>query len=409
MYFSYACACIYLILKALVCCFSVLLPTRVNRFLLQLMRSGGVIWQQNPARAHISTSRVLKRKVNDGDVDFEPLTGGTLPRYADLATLMRLPHLPLKDLDASNIVDIGLIGIPWDGGTTNRPGARMGPRAVRDISTVIRNVNRATGVNPFSLCNCADLGDSPVNPLNVIDALKRITGFYKEVVDKEISPLSVGGDHLVSLPVLRAVAPQYSEPLGLIHFDAHSDTWDSYFGDENKFSHGTGFRRAIEEGLIDPQKTIQIGLRGALYADALDDWAVEQGVTQIDIDAFQEMGVEGVLTKVAEVVGRAPCYVSFDIDVLDPAFACGTGTPEIGGMTTREAQQLVRGLAGMDIVGGDLVEVAPAYDPTSNTALAGATILYEMLCVLTQSISSKKLVKRFKQSPGDDKSDSLPG
>lgn len=148
----------------------------------------------------------------------------------------------------------------------------MGPRAVRDISTVIRNVNRATGVNPFSLCNCADLGDSPVNPLNVIDALKRITGFYKEVVDKEISPLSVGGDHLVSLPVLRAVAPQYSEPLGLIHFDAHSDTWDSYFGDENKFSHGTGFRRAIEEGLIDPQKTIQIGLRGALYADALDDW-----------------------------------------------------------------------------------------------------------------------------------------
>ena len=149
---------------------------------------------------------------------------------------------------------------------------RMGPRAVRDISTVVRNVNRATGVNPFRLCNCADLGDAPVNPLDVQDALRRITSFYQEVIEKRIFPLSVGGDHLVSLPILRALAPRYSSPLGLIHFDAHSDMWDSYFGDENKFSHGTGFRRAIEEGLVDPHKTIQIGLRGALYVDALDDW-----------------------------------------------------------------------------------------------------------------------------------------
>lgn len=148
----------------------------------------------------------------------------------------------------------------------------MGPRAVRDMSTVVRNVNRATGVNPFALCNCADLGDSPVNPLDVLDALRRITAFYSEVAAKHIFPLTVGGDHLVSLPVLRALAPRYQAPLGLIHFDAHSDTWDSYFGDGNKYSHGTGFRRAIEEGLVDPRRTVQIGLRGALYADALDDW-----------------------------------------------------------------------------------------------------------------------------------------
>ena len=149
----------------------------------------------------------------------------------------------------------------------------MGPRAVRDISTTIRNVNRATGINPFVLCNCADLGDCPVNPLNIMDTLHRITDFYQRVIlEKKIFPLSVGGDHLVSLPVLRALAPKYDAPLGLIHIDAHSDTWDSYFGEENKYSHGTGFRRAIEEGLIDPNKTIQIGLRGALYADALDDW-----------------------------------------------------------------------------------------------------------------------------------------
>lgn len=330
-----------------------------------------------------------------GEVNFHPITGGCMPRYAGVPTMMRLPFLEIASLSNSNVVDVGIIGIPWDGGTTNRPGARMGPRALRDISTLVRNVNRSTGVNPFDLCNCADLGDSPVNPLDIMDNLENITKFFNEVVhEKDIYPLSVGGDHLVSLPILRAIAPKYPSPLGLIQIDAHSDTWDSYFGENNKYSHGTGFRRAIEEGLIDPCKTIQIGLRGALYADALDEWGIEQGITQIDIDDFYQLGVEAVKARIHEIIGDYPTYVSFDIDALDPAFACGTGTPEIGGLSSREAQRLVRGLSGINMVGGDVVEVSPSYDPTSNTALVGATILYEMLCIMTESISARKKVKR---------------
>jgi guanidinopropionase len=234
-----------------------------------------------------------------------------------------------------------------------------------------------------------------------MDALRLITEHFNKIVnERNIFPLSVGGDHLVSLPVLRAVAPKYGSndgsPLGLVHIDAHCDTWDSYFGESNKYSHGTGFRRAIEEGLIDPKRTIQIGLRGALYADALDDWGVQQGITQIDIDDYRQLGMEKVIERIHSVVGTSPAYVSFDIDVLDPAFACGTGTPEVGGINTHEAQCLIRGLSGLHLVGGDLVEISPSYDPTTNTSLAGATLLYEILCVLAESIAMKESPKKKK-------------
>jgi guanidinopropionase len=284
-------------------------------------------------------------------------------------------------------VDIGLVGIPWDGGTTNRAGARHGPRQVRDLSTMIRNVNRASGINPFSLCNCADLGDTPVNPVDVMDSMARIKTFFDRVCDAGVAPLAVGGDHLSTLPVMRALAK--NGPVGMVHFDAHTDTWDGYFGGF-KYTHGTPFRRAVEEGLLDPKRTVQIGIRGALYNDAEDTWGQEQGIRVIDIDEFHAMGIEAVMQEARRVVGDGPTYVSFDVDALDPVYAPGTGTPEIGGMTTLEAQWAVRALRGLNLVGGDVVEVSPPFDTSGNTAMVGATMLFEILCVLADSVNSRK-------------------
>lgn len=317
---------------------------------------------------------------------FAPITGTVTPRFASIATLMRLPYLTPGDPRYPD-VDIGLIGVPWDGGTTNRPGARHGPRQVRDASTMVRNINRASGINPFELCNCADLGDAPVNPVDLLDSLGRIEAFYSDICGAGIAPLSVGGDHLVTLPILRALAR--SGPVGMVHFDAHTDTWDRYFGN-NRYTHGTPFRRAIEEGLLDPARTIQIGIRGALYRDSENDWGERQGIRVIDIDAFQEMGVEAVIAEARRVVGDGPTYVTFDVDALDPVYAPGTGTPEIGGFTTLEAQRMVRGLRGLNLVGGDVVEIAPPFDPSGNTALVGATMLFEILCVLSEAVAAKK-------------------
>jgi guanidinopropionase len=317
---------------------------------------------------------------------FAPITGSVMPRYAGLATLMRLPWLGLDD-PLIKQVDIGLVGVPWDGGTTNRPGARHGPRQVRDISTMVRNVNRASGLKPFSLCNCADLGDSPVNPVDLMDSLARIEGFFDQLCAANIAPLSVGGDHLVSLPILRALAK--NGPVGMVHFDAHTDTWDRYFGDF-KYTHGTPFRRAIEEGLLDPKRTVQIGIRGALYSDAEDTWGQQQGIRVIDIDEFHRLGLDAVVAEARRVVGNGATYVSFDVDALDPVYAPGTGTPEIGGLTTLEAQHMIRGLQGLKLVGGDVVEVSPPFDPSGNTALVAATLLFEILCVLADSVSSRK-------------------
>ena len=316
---------------------------------------------------------------------FAPATGTVIPRYAGIATLMRLPYTELTD-PRIHEVDIGLIGVPWDGGTTNRPGARHGPRQVRDISTMVRNINRASGINPFSLCACADLGDTPVNPIDLVDSLNRIASFYDQVVKASIAPLSVGGDHLVTLPIMRALAKD--GPIGMVHFDAHTDTWDRYFGD-CKYTHGTPFRRAIEEGLLDPKRTVQIGIRGALYSDADNDWGARQGIRIIDIDEFQSMGVENVIKEARRVVGDGQTYVSFDVDALDPVYAPGTGTPEIGGLTTLQAQHLIRGLRGLNLIGGDVVEVSPPFDTSGNTALVAATLLFEILCVLADSLASR--------------------
>lgn len=312
---------------------------------------------------------------------FLPVTGTVLPRFAGIATFMRLPHLAL-DNDLSRLVDIALVGVPWDGGTTNRAGARHGPRQIRDLSTLARNVNRASGLNPFELCRCADMGDAPVNPVDLLDTLQRVEEFFRQLHALGMMPLAAGGDHLVTLPIMRAIASE--RPVGMVHFDAHTDTWDGYFGG-SKFTHGTPFRRAIEEGLLDPRRTVQIGIRGALYNDTENDWGIRQGVRVIDIDEYQRMGTANVIAEARRIVGDGPTYVSFDVDFLDPVYAPGTGTPEIGGATTYEAQQLVRGLQGLNLVGGDVVEVSPPFDPSGNTALVGMTMMFEILCVLAEA------------------------
>lgn len=317
--------------------------------------------------------------------DFLPITGTVMPRFAGIATFMRLPYLSLDNPEVKD-VEVGLVGVPWDGGTTNRAGARHGPRQLRDLSTLARNVNRASGINPFELCNCADLGDSPVNPVDLNATLEHVQAFFAQLHERGIIPLAAGGDHLVTLPIMRAIAKD--GPIGMVHFDAHTDTWDRYFGG-SLYTHGTPFRRAIEEGLLDPKRTVQIGIRGALYNDSENDWGVAQGVRVIDIDEYHQLGIPGVIAEARRVVGNGPTYVSFDVDFLDPVYAPGTGTPEIGGATTYEAQQLIRGLQGLNLIGGDVVEVSPPFDPLGNTALVGMTMMFEILCVLADAKSRR--------------------
>ena len=304
--------------------------------------------------------------------DFQPLDSGKVPRFAGPSTFMRLPMARPEE------VDIALIGIPFDGGTTNRTGARHGPREIRNQSSLVRRVHHVTGISPFDLQRVADCGDVPVNPLDLNETLENISRFMAAVRGAGTVPLTAGGDHLISLPILRGLARE--RPLGMIHFDAHSDTYDSFFG--SRYNHGTPFRRAIEEGLLDPKRVIQIGIRGAISDAKNYDFARAAGVRIVFIEEFEERGPQAVMEEARAIVGDRPIYVSFDIDVLDPSVAPGTGTPEIGGITSREAQKLIRWLAGLDIAGADLVEVSPPLDPTGGTALTAATLMFELLCVI---------------------------
>jgi guanidinopropionase len=314
----------------------------------------------------------------------QPISGLVMPRFGGLATFMRLPHVPLEEADG---IDIGLAGIPWDGGTTNRPGPRHGPRQIRDQSSMVRRMHQTFHIVPYDLANCADLGDCPVNPANVDDGLKRVETWYKSLIAKGIRPLSAGGDHLCSLPILRAVGEK--RPVGMIHFDAHTDLYDGYFGGF-KYTHGTPFRRAIEEGVLDPKRTVQIGLRGSMYD--LDDFEFGEkvGVRLIRIEEAMEKGPAKVMEEARAIAGNGPTYVSFDIDMLDPVYAPGTGTPEIGGFTTFQAQQMLRGLRGVNIIGADVVEVSPPFDPSGLTAYAGATMMFEILCSMAEDVAKRR-------------------
>ena len=317
---------------------------------------------------------------------FTPVSALEMPRFAGMPSFMRLPHLTL-DSPRIDEVEMALIGVPWDAGTTNRPGPRHGPRQLRDLSTMIRAMNTVTGVAPFTLVNCADLGDVGPNPIDLQDSMDRIESFYAALTQRGIAPMTAGGDHLVSLPVLRGMARE--TPLGMIHFDAHTDLFDSYFGGF-RYTHGTPFRRAIEEGLLDPRRVVQIGIRGTAYNTEDVEWGESQGVRIIRIEELFDRGIPAVMAEAREIVGAQPTYCSFDIDFIDPSYAPGTGTPEIGGVTSFQAQQVVRELSGVNLVGADLVEVSPPFDSGGGTAWLGVSIMFELMCVLATSIAARR-------------------
>lgn len=312
---------------------------------------------------------------------FEPIDAALVPRFAGLPTFMRLPMVS----DFSRL-DIALVGVPFDGGTTNRAGTRHGPREIRSQSSLMRRVHHVSNTAPYELVRVADGGDSPVNPIDLKDSLGKITAFFSEIHAAGTLPITAGGDHLITLPILRALAK--GRALGLIHFDAHSDTNDRYFGD-NPYTHGTPFRRAVEEGLLDPNRMTQIGIRGSIYDPSDYDFAKANGIRIVFIEELLARGHAEVMAEARQRAGVLPTYVSFDIDVIDPSMAPGTGTPEIGGVFTRDAQAMVRSLAGVDIVGADVVEVSPPFDVGGMTALAGATIMFELLCVMAANLLAR--------------------
>jgi guanidinopropionase len=296
------------------------------------------------------------------------------PRFTEIATFMRAPLA--SSLEA---VDIGLIGVPTDLGVTNRPGARHGPREIRNSSSLMRAFNLGLGINPYELCRIADLGD--VRMSNRFDLEKQnedIEAFFQQIHAAGVLPISAGGDHSITYPIFKAIAAD--EPIGMVHIDAHCDTWGEFYG--SKFTHGAPFRLAVEAGVLDPKRTVQIGIRGGQnFMDGIE-FSRSHGMRVIFIEEFTALGVERVIEEARAVVGDGSTYISFDVDGLDPVYAPGTGTPEIGGITTLEAQRLLRGLRGLNLIGGDVVEVAPAYDQTGNTALVGATMMFEILCLI---------------------------
>jgi agmatinase len=295
------------------------------------------------------------------------------PRFAGVTTFARLPHT--KDLQD---VDVAFVGIPFDDATTFRSGARFGPKAVREASLLIRPYNPSLKVAPFEVLNVIDYGDVDVVPGYIEDTYVRIQGEIGTLARSHVLPLICGGDHSVTLPVLRALRALHGK-LSLVHVDAHADCWDEYFG--RKYNHGTVFRRALDEGLVDPRSSVHVGIRGPVYSERDYQEVREMGYELISMDEIRERGLAWAVERVRKTV-RGPAYVSFDIDACDPSVAPGTGTPEVGGLLSHEAQLLVRSLAGVPIVGFDLVEVSPPYDHGAITALLAANILYEALSLV---------------------------
>jgi len=314
-----------------------------------------------------------KRGLVDG-TDYEPMKE---PRYAEIATFMRAPlATSLAD------VDIGLIGVPTDLGVTNRPGARHGPREIRNSSSLMRGFNVSLRMNPYELCRIADLGDVRFSGRYDLEKqTAEIADYYRAVHAAGIIPVSAGGDHSITFPIFQAIAAK--RPIGMVHIDAHTDTWGDLYG--SKFTHGAPFRLAVEHGLLDPTRTIQIGIRGGQNLMDGVQYSLDHGMRVVFMEDFAEMGVHAVIAEARRVVGDGPTYISFDVDGLDPVYAPGTGTPEVGGLSTLDAIRLLHGLRGLNLIGGDVVEVAPPYDQTGNTALVGATMMYEIICLIAEA------------------------
>ena len=312
----------------------------------------------------------------------QPLGGNEMARFSGPGTMMRLPaYNSAKGLDAC------FVGIPLDIGTSNRSGTRFGPRQIRAESGMLRPYNMATGAAPFDAMQVGDVGDVPINTFNLVKTIDIITDFYKEILGHNCTPLTLGGDHTLTYPVLRAIADKFG-PVAFVHVDAHADVNDEMFGE--KIAHGTPFRRAHDDGLFQSDKVFQIGLRGTGYTPEDFNWGRRQGWTVIQAEECWGKSLAGLMADIRGKVGDSPLYLSFDIDGLDPAFAPGTGTVEVGGLTIWQGLEIVRGCAGLNLVGCDLVEVSPPYDTSGNTALVGANLLYEMLCVLPKAEASRR-------------------
>jgi agmatinase len=305
---------------------------------------------------------------------------GAIAPYAGFSSFLKAPQS--EDLTS---IDIALIGIPFDLGVTNRPGARFGPQQIRQLSSMaVGPMHHESRIIPQLLCNYADIGDVPLNTFNLEAGIATIESYFNKVVDAGVVPISAGGDHSVTYPILKALGR--NEPVGLIHIDAHCDTGGAFNG--SKFHHGGPFRTAALDGVLDPERTIQIGIRGR--AEPHWDFSYDTGMRVIHVEEFYKMGIEGVIAEARKVVGDGPTYISFDVDAIDPAFTPGTGTPEIGGLTPIDVQQLIRGFRGLNIVGADVVEVSPPFDPLGNTALVAATMMWELLCITAESVDHRK-------------------
>lgn len=304
----------------------------------------------------------------------QPIGGNDLARFSGPNTFMRLPSA--NDLAG---LDVAVLGVPMDIGTSWRSGTRFGPKQIRAESAMLRPYNLGTGAAPFDALQVADIGDLAINTFSLSDSLRIISESYDAILKHNVKPLAMGGDHSITLPILRAIARKHGA-VALVHVDAHADVNDEMFGERE--THGTVFRRAYEEGLINPSKTYQIGIRGSGYSAEDFSEAAGWGFQQFPAEGLWGRDLSSLGAEVRRDIGDLPTYVTYDIDSLDPAFAPGTGTPEIAGLTTPQALQLIRALRGVNIIGGDLVEVSPPYDTSGNTALTGANILFEMLCVL---------------------------
>ncbi len=311
---------------------------------------------------------------------FYPVDSRKSPRFAGLSTFARLPHS--KDLTD---VDVVFVGIPFDDATTFRPGARFGPKGVRENSLLLRPYNPVLNVKPFDALNVLDYGDVDVVPGYIEDTYAKVEQTFSTFAEHNVIPLACGGDHSITLPILRALSKKHGK-LSLVHVDAHHDCWDEYFG--HKYNHGTVFKRALEEELIDPRRSIHIGLRGPLFSEQDYENVKRMGFSIATMQEMRESGIDQVIRRVKTIV-RPPAYLSFDIDACDPSVAPGTGTPEVGGFLSHEALELIRGFAGINFVGYDVVEVSPPYDHAGITCMLAANILYEFLS-LTALTKDKK-------------------
>ena len=313
---------------------------------------------------------------------FQPVDPAESPRFAGVATFLRTVTSEITEN-----VDIGFVGVPFDLGLNYRTGARQGPAGVREASRIIRRVHPTSGIKPFDVCNVADLGDTPINPMSKDKSIAGIQTFFEALKAANITPIAVGGDHTIPLPIIRALAAD--EKVGILHFDAHADTLDELCGD--KINHATFMRRGVEEGLIDPNRVIQLGLRGSRFTGAEDiQYGYDAGFEIITMDDYEDMGRAAAIEKIDEVLGDGPVYISLDIDGLDPAFLPGTGVPEIGGLIPRDVQVILRSLRGKRIVGADISEVSPCFDPTGITCITVANLMFEMLCVTADYIDGNR-------------------